>query len=217
MKKTIYSKFDKDAINDLPQAVYSGRIILVTSLKAAEKAVDGLLRSDILGIDTETRPVFKRGIAHQVALLQVCNRSKCFLFRLNMIGLCAPIVRLLENTTIPMIGLSLHDDITMLQRRGVFTPGHFIDLQNLVGDLGIEDRSLQKLWANIFSEKISKRRQLSNWEAPILSDQQKQYAALDAWACVALYEEILRLKETHEYILVEPPEPEKVVECVVED
>ncbi|MCD7713379.1 MAG: 3'-5' exonuclease domain-containing protein 2 [Prevotella sp.] len=202
MTKTIFSKFDKNAVHDLPQAAFPGRIIVIFSEQAAEKAVNLLLASDILGIDTETRPVFKRGIAHQVALMQVSNRDTCFLFRLNIIGLCAPVLRLLENTSVPMIGLSLNDDITMLQRRGKFVPGRFIDLQNLVGELGIEDRALQKLYANIFGEKISKRQQLSNWEAPILSEAQKKYAALDAWACIRLYEEVLRLKSSGDFTLV---------------
>ncbi len=210
MTKTIYSKFDKNAINGLPQAAFPGRIIVVFSQRAAEKAVNLLLTGDILGIDTETRPVFKRGIAHQVALLQACNRDTCFLFRLNIIGLCPPVVRLLENTRVPMTGLSLNDDITMLQRRGPFVPGRFIDLQNLVGALGIEDRSLQKLYANLFGEKVSKRQQLSNWETQILSDAQKKYAALDAWACIRLYEEVSRLRRSGDYTLVkvEADEPD---------
>ena len=62
--------------------------------------------------------------------------------------------------------------------------------------------SLQKLYANLFGEKISKRQQLSNWEADILSDKQKIYAATDAWACIRIYEELIRLKESNDYELI---------------
>lgn len=211
MKKTLYSKFNKEAVNNLPLASFPGRIIVIITEKAAEKAVDYLLSCEILGIDTETRPAFKRGVAHKVALLQVSSRDTCFLFRLNQIGLCAPIIKLLENTKVPMIGLSWHDDLHMLHRRGNFTNGFFIDLQHMVGDIGIKDLALQKIWANLFGEKISKRQRLTNWEADILNDSQKRYAALDAWACVMIYEEIERLKKTHDYELIAVPEPEKVV------
>ncbi len=209
MKKTIYSKFDKTTLNTLPPAVFPGRIIVITSVRAAEKAVNSLLASDILGVDTETRPVFKRGVAHQVALLQVSSRTTCFLFRLNIIGLCAPIVRLLENTRVPMVGLSWKDDLMMLHRRGKFTAGRFVDLQDIVGRLGIEDLSLQKIWANLFGEKLSKRQQLSNWESSTLSEQQKHYAALDAWACIRIYDELIRLETTGDYelVVVEKEEP----------
>ena len=62
--------------------------------------------------------------------------------------------------------------------------------------------SLQKLYANFFGQRISKREQLSNWEADILSDKQKLYAATDAWSCIMLYEELLRLEQTGDYELI---------------
>ena len=168
----------------------------------AEKAVDFLLSNDILGVDTETRPSFKKGESHMVSLLQVSTSNICFLFRLNHIGITPAILRLLENTTVPMVGLSLHDDMLSLHKRVGFTPGNFIDLQDLVGELGIEDLSLQKLYANLFHQKISKRQRLTNWDSDVLNDKQKAYAALDAWACINLYKEILRLKKSGDYELV---------------
>jgi len=199
--KTIYSKFDKKAITALPQVEYPGRIVVIITPGEAEKAVDYLLKSDILGIDSETRPIFKKGQSHKVALLQVATHEICFLFRLNYIGMPPAIIRLLENTDVPMVGLSLHDDILSLHRRSEFKPGKFIDLQNIVGELGIKDLSLQKIYANIFHEKINKRQQLTNWEADVLTDKQKKYAAIDAWACIRLYEEIERLKQSGDYRL----------------
>jgi ribonuclease D len=72
----------------------------------------------------------------------------------------------------------------------------------MVRELGIEDQSLVKIYANLFGERISKADRLSNWERDILKDTQKIYAAIDAWACVRIYEELLRLKETGNYELV---------------
>ena len=207
MGKTIYSKFDKKEVNNLPVASFDGRIIVIMTEQEAEKAVDYLLSSDILGVDTETRPTFKKGHASKVALLQVSNRDTCFLFRLNMIGLCAPVKRLLENTAVPMVGISWHDDMLMLHKRGDFKAGRFIELQKMVALIGIEDLSLQKIWANLFSQKISKRQRLTNWEADILTDAQKKYAALDAWACIQIYEEIRRLHSTHDYEYVAVTQP----------
>jgi len=202
MKKNIYSKFNKDKIATLPQATFEGRIIVVLNDTDAKKAVDYLLDCDILGVDTETRPSFKKGQLHKVSLLQVSTRDTCFLFRLNAIGVNDDIKRLLENKSVPMVGLSWHDDILSLRRRREFIPGKFIDLQNVVGEIGIKDLSLQKLFANIFHQKISKRQRLTNWDADVLNDKQKEYAATDAWACIMLYEEILRLKKSGEYQLI---------------
>lgn len=208
MKKTLYSRFDKKAITALPVVTFPGRIITIITAGEAEKAVDYLLSSDILGVDTETKPTFHRGEQHKVALLQVSNRDTCFLFRLNLTDITPAIKRLLEDTTVKKIGLSWHDDIRSLEHRQTFEPGLFFDLQDMVGDLGVKDLSLQKIYANIFHQKISKRQRLSNWEAPTLSDKQKEYAAIDAWSCIQLYEEILRLEKTNDYELINVPEPE---------
>lgn len=203
MKKTIFTQFDKKAITDLPVVTFPGRIITIITPGEATKAVNYLLSSDILGVDTETKPAFHRGEQHKVALLQVSNRDTCFLFRLNITGITPDIKRLLEDTTVKKIGLSWHDDIHGLEEREKFTPGWFIDIQNIAKDLGIKDLSLQKLFANIFKQKISKRQRLTNWEAAVLTDKQKQYAAIDAWACILLYEEIMRLESTHDYELID--------------
>ena len=201
MKKTIYNKFDKATINALPLVEYPYKINVILNEYEAERAVDYLLTCDILGVDTETKPAFRRGQNHKVAVLQVATREQCFLFRLNHLGLPQSIIRLLSNRMVPMVGLSWHDDIMSLHRRAEFTPGWFIDIQDIIGNIGIEDKSLQKLYANLFGEKISKRQRLTNWEADVLSDKQKEYAAIDAWACINLYDEIMRLMATGDYEL----------------
>lgn len=200
--KTIYNRLDKEYIKDLPLVSFPGKIITVNSEREADKAVPFLLSKDILGVDTETRPSFKKGQQHKVSLLQVATEDICFLFRLNYIGMATPVISLLSNTDVPMVGLSWHDDLAALQKRMEFKPGLFIDIQDIIGDIGIEDKSLQKLYANIFKQKISKRQQLTNWDADVLSDKQMSYAATDAWACVRLYKEILKLKETGDYSLI---------------
>lgn len=210
MKKTIYSQFDKKAITALPVVAFPGRIITIITAGEAKKAVDYLLSSDILGFDTETRPTFHQGEHHKVALLQVSNRNTCFLFRLNLVGMTPDIRRLLEDRQVKKVALSWHDDLRGLEARGKFKPGYFIELQEMAGHIGIKDLSLQKLYANLFHKKISKRQRLSNWEAPALSDRQKQYAAIDAWACIDIYEEIVRLEKTNDYQLVEVPAQEAV-------
>lgn len=202
MEKIIYNKFDKRSISALPKVLFDGRIFVVTTEAEAEKAVDYLLSQRILGVDTETRPSFKKGRSHSVALLQVSTHDTCFLFRLNFMGMPTALLRLLEDTTVPKIGLSLRDDLLSLHKRAAFTPGNFVDLQKHVGELGVEDLSLQKLYANFFHQKISKRVRLSNWEADVLSEGQKLYAATDAWACIMIYEELCRLEKTGDYRLV---------------
>ena len=211
MKKTIYQKYDKSLIPGLPRVLFEGRVFVVLTESEARKAVNYLLSQPLLGLDTETRPTFRKGPMHQVALLQVSSHDVCFLFRLCRLGLSPSVKRLLEDTTVPKVGLSLTDDMHQLHRLGDFETGRFIDLQNRVREVGVEDMSLQKLYANFFGQKISKRQQLTNWEADILTEPQKLYAATDAWACVMLYEELMRLEATNDYTLVKDDSSSSVI------
>lgn len=203
--KTIFDKYDKEAINGLERALFQGRIEVVQSLYEAERAVNYLLSQPILGFDTETKPQFQRGHTSLVALLQVSSKDVCFLFRLNVLGLPDCIKRLLsdEGETLK-IGLSWHDDLCGLRRRGEFHPGTFIEIQQIAKDMGLHDLSLQKLYANLMGKRISKTQRLSNWEADRLTDAQKQYAATDAWACIQLYEEMVRMRQEGYLIQVTP-------------
>ena len=207
--KTIYNKYDKHLIPSLPRAIIPGRIHVILSKSEADRAVDFLLQQPILGFDTETRPSFKRGKMYKVSLLQVATPDICFLFRLNHTGLTPGIVRLLEDKEVLKVGLSWHDDVNSLHHLGEFQLGTFVDIQQQAKDFGIEDMSLQKLFANLFGKRISKSDQLSNWERDVLSDKQKIYAATDAWACIQLYSELERLKQTGDYELIEVEEEPK--------
>ena len=179
----------------MPRVLFNGIIEVIVSESDARRAVKFLLKQPLLGFDTETKPSFKPGRLNQVALLQVCSGEICFLFRLNHIGLPQCLINLLEDTNVTKVGLSWHDDLRALNQRKKFCVGTFIELQNIAAEMGIVDISLQKLYANIFGEKISKGQRLSNWEADILTEAQKLYAATDAWACIRLYEEMMRMQK----------------------
>ena len=199
--RVIQAKYDKQKIQELPCVRFEGRIIVIFTERDADKAVDYLMRQPLLGIDTETRPSFQKGRTHQVALLQVATHDTCFLFRLNKIGIPDSVIRLLEDNTITKVGLSLQDDMHMLNLRRSFVPGTFVELQKEVKDIGIDDNSLQKIYANLFGGRISKNQQLSNWEADILTEAQQRYAATDAWACIKIHEEVARMKQSGDFVV----------------
>lgn len=201
--RQLFKKTEKSYIASLPRYAYDGKIVVIQSENEAIKAINALSKSSILGIDTETRPMFRKGESHKVALLQVANEELCFLFRMNEIGLLPCMSQLLSSPDILKVGLSLKDDFMMLRQRDPsFTPAGYIDLQNYVKDMHIEDMSLQKIYANVFHMRISKSAQLSNWEADVLTESQKVYAATDAVTCIQLYKELKAIKETNDYEIV---------------
>lgn len=181
---------DKNEISTMPTITFDGRIITIDTAAAVDQAVKALSQENLVGIDTETRPSFRKGVQHDVSLIQLSTPDTCFLIRLNRTGMPDSLVAFLENKRIAKIGLSLHDDYQGLCKRRKFKAGNFIDLQKEVGKYGIEEMSLQKIFAIIFGQRISKSQQLSNWENDVLTDKQKQYAATDAWACLKIYNQL---------------------------
>ncbi|MDE6301299.1 MAG: 3'-5' exonuclease domain-containing protein 2 [Muribaculaceae bacterium] len=178
----------KDTVAELPVVNYTGKITLVDTPEKARDAIRVLTDARVVGFDTETRPSFQRGRTHNVALLQLSTEDHCYLFRLNKLGISEPLKDFLQNPEIIKIGLSVHDDFSVMRRLAPdLDPAGFIDLQEYVKYFHINDISLQKIYAIVFSEKISKQQRLTNWEAEHLTENQQKYAALDAWACLRLY------------------------------
>lgn len=183
-------KISKEIIATLPIESFPGRIVVVDNEAQVTKATEWLSQEKIIGFDTETRPTFKKGQSNHVALMQLSTHDTCYLFRLNRIGFVPALKRLLEDEVLLKVGISLKDDFCMLGRlnNGQFTPRNFIELQKFVKPYGIEDQSLQKIYAIVIGKKISKGQRLSNWEADHLTDSQQLYAATDAWSCIKIYE-----------------------------
>ena len=199
--RRLFVQTEKDFVTNLPRFVFNGDIKVIQRIEDVTQAVEQLSSSEILGIDTETRPSFRKGTIHKVALLQVANEDLCCLFQLSCFGFAPDLIHLLSNKEIKKVGLSLKDDFFMLSKRHKFDPQNCVDLQDYAKEMGIKDMSLQKLFANVFHQRISKSAQLSNWEASVYTQSQKLYAATDAYACLKLYKELKRLKETNDYLL----------------
>ena len=187
------TKISKEQVAELETAVFPGRIIVIQSESEAEKAVSYLEKFELIGFDTETRPSFTKGVVRKIALMQLSTNDTCFLFRLNLIGIPECLILLLIASDITKIGLSLKDDFAAIRKRIQLEPKGFIELQSFVKKFGIEDNGLQRIYAILFGERISKGQRLSNWEADILTEAQQKYAALDAWACLQIYNKLVRL------------------------
>ena len=154
--KQIKNTIDKAQIAGMTKVEFPGRIFVIYTEAEADKAVEYLKKQLVVGVDTETRPSFKRGMTHKVALMQIATENTCFLFRLNRIGMPASLQEFLQSDVLK-IGLSLKDDFQVIRRRKDVhaEDGNWIELQDYVGHFGIEDRSLQKIYANLFGQKIS--------------------------------------------------------------
>ena len=178
-----------DEIQKLEYTSFPGKIYVIDSVGAEFNRAIAYLRSQkVIGFDTETRPTFSpQQPRYGVALLQLSGKDKAFLFRVNTIGMHRRLCNLLADARVLKIGAAILDDIRGLQKKRDFVPAGFVDLQKIVWEWGIRDKSVKKMAAIILGSRVSKTQQLSNWEAETLSEAQQMYAATDAWVCREMY------------------------------
>jgi len=176
----------KDEINALPIRRYEGPIVLVASTAEVERALADFAGERLAGFDTETRPTFKVGQKHPVALVQVATHRAVYLFQLSRID-CAPVMRELLQSQSTKAGVGIGDDIKALRELFAFEPQGIADLGAMARRKGYERSGVRALAAMFLGFRIPKGTKTSNWAAPRLSPQQIAYAATDAWACRELY------------------------------
>lgn len=180
-------KITKEQLSQLPPVEYPGTISVIETPDDAVRALDDIRRYDVVGFDTETKPSFRKGQVNKVSLIQISTGAHCYLFRLNKIGFMPILQEFMQDASFTKVGLSLKDDFMVLNRLAPFAPAGFVDLQKAVRSYEIADMSLQKVYAIIFGERISKSQRLTNWEAPELTVPQQIYASIDAWACLRIW------------------------------
>ena len=176
-------------LEKLEYASFPGKIYVIDSVGSEfNRAVNYLRAQKVIGFDTETRPSFTADQPrYPVSLMQLSGPDKAFLFRIKDLGMHRRLCNLLSNDKIVKVGAAIHDDIRGLQKLAGFRPSAFVDLQKIVWEWGIRDKSVKKMAAIILGIRISKTQQLSNWEAENLSESQCLYAATDAWVCREMY------------------------------
>ena len=177
----------KEDINLLELDKYNGETILVNSDAELEKACAEIEKCTIIGIDTETKPSFKKGQMNTVALLQIATDKKAYIVRLKKVKMSQRLADIFANEAIKKIGIAIFDDLKDLKKIIPFTDKSVVDLNLLAPKLGFESIGAKKLSALVLGIRISKRQQVSNWELEKLSQAQIDYAATDAWICREIY------------------------------
>ena len=181
-------------LGKLEYASFPGKIHVIDSVGAEFNRAIAYLRSQkVIGFDTETRPCFgPNQPRYGVSLLQLSGPEKAYLFRVKNMGMHRRLCNILADKRIVKVGAAIHDDIRGLQKLHDFQADGFVDLQKIVAEYGIRDKSVKKMTAIILGFRISKTQQLSNWEAETLSEAQCKYAATDAWVCREMYLKLMK-------------------------
>jgi ribonuclease D len=177
----------KDKINDLPLARYEGPVSVIAKQRDLLEAVDYLRDESLLGFDTESRPSFRRGDNHPVALLQLAGVERVFLFQLQLLDNLDPLFSLLADPAIRKAGVAIRDDIRKLRDLAEFPQANFVEISDLSRRLDVSNTGLRSLCALFLGFRVSKGAQVTNWARRDLAENQIAYAATDAWVSRLLY------------------------------
>lgn len=191
MNNSYKENISADEMSKLDLSWFKGKIVVVDDTEKFKEIIPLFARQKILGFDTETRPSFRKGRKNKVSLIQLSTDKLACLVRINRIGIPDELVKILADPKVIKAGVAIHDDIKFLKNIRKFNPDGFIDLQKYVKEFGISSSGLKKLAAIVLGFRISKRQQVTDWEAPELSEAQQVYAATDAWVCYEVYRKLV--------------------------
>jgi ribonuclease D len=176
----------RDEVVALPIRRYEGETVVVASPAELERAAADFAQEALVGIDTETRPAFRKGESYSPSLVQVATAKAVYLFQIQQLD-SAAVLRELLSGKIVKAGVSLAYDLRQLKQVFPFEERTVVDLGWAAKRHGLEQSGVRNLAALLLGFRIPKGTKTTNWAARRLTPQQVAYAATDAWVCRELY------------------------------
>ncbi|XP_071970116.1 bifunctional 3'-5' exonuclease/ATP-dependent helicase WRN isoform X3 [Engystomops pustulosus] len=212
--KTNYA-WKKNILEDnLPFLKFSGSIIYSYEAQEcsffSEYIKEKLSKEAILGFDIEWPPVYRKGKNGKVSLIQVCtSEEECYLFQVSsMTGFPKGLKRLLEDMSIKKVGVGIEGDQWKLMSDCDLKLKGFVELADLANQkLQCKEKwSLNGLVKHLFNKQLLKDDSVrcSDWDRLPLSDDQKLYAASDAYAGLLIYQKLESMNEQEKLALTVP-------------
>ena len=181
------SRVSREALAELPIRRYEGTVSLVATLRELADARADFRQERVVGLDTETRPSFRKGESHLPCLVQAATARVVYLFQLSRLEVFPALVELLASRSVVKAGIGLAHDLRQLKEVFPFTVENTLDLGVVARRRGLGQSGVRNLAGMLLGFRIPKGNRTSNWAAPRLSPAQIIYAATDAWACRELY------------------------------
>jgi ribonuclease D len=145
--------------------------------------------SNVLGLDIEWKPVFRRNQRpNRASLLQLSSGDEALLIQLFLVPVTPRLLGVLADANVVKVGVGIQADVDRLQSDWAVTV-------NGATDIGAGGLSLARVVYQATGVRLTKDKRISrsNWEQHVLSREQIVYAGLDAWAAGEAYVATSRL------------------------
>ncbi|XP_071600108.1 bifunctional 3'-5' exonuclease/ATP-dependent helicase WRN isoform X1 [Heliangelus exortis] len=155
-----------------------------------------------VGFDIEWPPSYTKGKMAKIAVIQICvTEEKCYLFHISsMAGFPKGLKRLLEDETIKKVGVGIEGDQWKLLSDFEIKLKSFVELADIANEKlkCKETWSLNGLVKHLFGKQLLKDKSVrcSNWETFPLREEQKLYAATDAYAGFIIYQKLKNMSNS---------------------
>ncbi|KAL4664064.1 hypothetical protein H8957_013359 [Semnopithecus entellus] len=183
--------------DDLPFLEFTGSIVYSYDASdcsfLSEDICMSLSDGDVVGFDMEWPPLYNKGKLGKVALIQLCvSESKCYLFHISSMPVFPQGLKmLLENKAIKKAGVGIEGDQWKLLRDFDIKLKNFVELTDVANKKlkCTETWSLSGLVKHLLGKQLLKDKSIrcSNWSKFPLTEDQKLYAATDAYAGFIIY------------------------------
>jgi ribonuclease D len=191
----------KEEIARLAIRRYEGTICLVASAQDLERAIQVISNETVIGLDTETKPAFRKNQFYLPCLVQIATASAVYLFQLRQIKCSGALAKVMENPELIKAGVGLANDVSSLKKVFPFEPQNLVDLSLVAQRQGFRQSGVRNLAAQLLGFRVTKGSSTSNWDRSRLTPKQIAYAATDAWVCRELF---LRFKQLGFFDLKKP-------------
>ncbi|MBI4207580.1 MAG: 3'-5' exonuclease domain-containing protein 2 [Betaproteobacteria bacterium] len=183
----IVRSISREEMANLPIRRYEGRVCLVATPHDLEHALADFRQESVVGLDTETRPAFRKGESHLPCLVQAATARAVYLFQFRRLDVFPVLAELLAEPRVVKTGVGLAHDLRRLKLLFSFTEKNVVDLGVVARRCGLSQTGVRNLAGIFLGFRIPKGTSTSNWAARHLSAAQVTYAATDAWACRELF------------------------------
>jgi ribonuclease D len=177
----------RDEVVALPIRRYEGETVVVASPAELERARGDFAQESVVGLDTETRPAFRKGESYAPSLVQVATAKAVYLFQIQQHDWSSVLRDLLATENTVKAGASIAYDLRQLKQVFPFEEKAVVDVGWVAKRQGLEQSGVRNLAAMFLGFRIPKGAKTTNWSSKQLSPQQIAYAATDAWACREIY------------------------------
>ncbi|XP_056591921.1 bifunctional 3'-5' exonuclease/ATP-dependent helicase WRN isoform X2 [Triplophysa dalaica] len=209
--KPTLGAYKKNVLEDsLPYLEFSGTVVY-----SQEKNDCSFLSEDfrsclscdsVVGFDVEWPPSYTKGKSKKVAVVQLCaSEEKCYLFHISsMSGFPPGLKAFLEDESIVKVGVGIQGDKWKLLSDYEIKVKSVLELSDLANNTlrCTEKWSLDGLVKHLLKNQLYKDKQVrcSQWDDFSLTEEQKRYAATDAYAGFLIYNKLHVMMESERRI-----------------